>query len=81
MQVLENPADVRLGLIFLRVLHGWNQTDLAERAGINKSLISLYELEKQVPSGKSFSPAPLRLPHPGLDVRDGPRLSGSCARW
>jgi transcriptional regulator with XRE-family HTH domain len=55
MQVLENPADVRLALIYLRVLHGWNQTDLAERAGINKSLISLYELEKQVPSGKSFS--------------------------
>jgi transcriptional regulator with XRE-family HTH domain len=55
MQVLEDPADVRLALIFLRVLCGWNQTELAERAGINKSLISLYELEKQAPSGKTFS--------------------------
>jgi transcriptional regulator with XRE-family HTH domain len=54
MQVLEDPADIRLTLIFLRILHGWNQTDLAERAGVNKSLISLYELEKQVPSGKTL---------------------------
>lgn len=55
MQILEDPVDVRLALIYLRVLHGWNQTELAERAGINKSLVSLYELEKQVPSAKTFS--------------------------
>jgi transcriptional regulator with XRE-family HTH domain len=55
MQVLDCPQEVRLALIYLRVLHGWNQAEMAERAGLNKSLISLYEQGKQVPSGKSFS--------------------------
>ena len=55
MQMLEDPVNVRLALLFLRVLHGWNQTELAKHAGINKSLISLYEQEKQTPSSKTIS--------------------------
>jgi transcriptional regulator with XRE-family HTH domain len=53
--MLEDPVNIRLALLFLRVLHRWNQTELAERAGINKSLISLYELEKQTPSSRTLS--------------------------
>ncbi|HEY0510873.1 MAG TPA: helix-turn-helix transcriptional regulator [Thermoanaerobaculia bacterium] len=53
--MLEFPEDVRLALIFLRLLQGWNQGEMARRAGLDKSLISLYEQGKQVPSGKSLS--------------------------
>jgi len=54
MQVLEFPGELRITLTYLRILHGWNQADLAARAGINKSLISLYEGGKQTPSERTF---------------------------
>jgi transcriptional regulator with XRE-family HTH domain len=54
VQILHPPEDVRLALGFLRLFRGWTQAEMAEHAGVDKSLISLYELGKQAPSDKTF---------------------------
>lgn len=54
MRGVGNPADVRLLVIFLRSLAHWNQTELAAATGIDKGLISAYELGETAPSRKSL---------------------------
>ena len=34
----------------LRLSHGWSQTELARRVGVNKSVISFYELGARFPT-------------------------------
>lgn len=34
----------------LRLAHGWSQTELARRVGVNKSVISFYELGSRFPT-------------------------------
>ena len=54
MRGVGDPADVRLLVIFLRSLAHWNQTELAAATGIDKGLISAYELGETAPSRKSL---------------------------
>lgn len=54
MRRLGDPRDLRVAVSFLRALRGWNQKELAAAAGIDKSLISLYELGKQAPSRRTL---------------------------
>jgi len=54
MPRLGDPRDLRVAVSFLRALRGWNQKELAAAAGIDKSLISLYELGKQAPSRRTL---------------------------
>ena len=53
MKKTDNPEDLRVAISFLRTFRGWNQTQLARAAGIDKSLISLYELGRKKPSPKT----------------------------
>jgi transcriptional regulator with XRE-family HTH domain len=53
MRVPVNPEDLRVAISFLRAFRGWNQTDMARAAGMDKSLISLYEQGRKVPSQKT----------------------------
>jgi transcriptional regulator with XRE-family HTH domain len=53
MKASVNPEDLRVAISFLRAFRGWNQTQMATAAGMDKSLISLYELGRKVPSRKT----------------------------
>jgi transcriptional regulator with XRE-family HTH domain len=46
--------DLRVAVSFLRSLRGWNQRELAEAAGVDKALISLYEQGKKMPSKRTL---------------------------
>ena len=54
MQTLGTPEDVRLALGVLRLLRGWTQAEMAAAAGVHKSLLSLYEQGKTVPTAKTL---------------------------
>lgn len=54
MQTLGTPEDVRLALGVLRLLRGWTQAEMASAAGVHKSLLSLYEQGKTVPTAKTL---------------------------
>ncbi len=54
MQTLGSPEDVRLALGVLRLLRGWTQAEMASAAGVHKSLLSLYEQGKTVPTAKTL---------------------------
>lgn len=54
MKKTEDPEDLKIAIAFLRAFQGWNQTELAKAAGIDKSLISLYELGRKKPSPKTM---------------------------
>jgi transcriptional regulator with XRE-family HTH domain len=49
----ENREDLRVAISFLRAFRGWNQTEMARAAGMDKSQLSLYELGRKVPSRKT----------------------------
>lgn len=53
MKTSENPEDLKVAITFLRAFRGWNQTELAKAAGMDKSLISLYEMGRKVPSRRT----------------------------
>jgi transcriptional regulator with XRE-family HTH domain len=53
MRKTDDPEDLKVAISFLRAFRGWNQTELARAAGIDKSLISLYELGRKRPSHKT----------------------------
>ncbi len=53
MKKTEDPEDLKVAITFLRAFRGWNQTELARASGIDKSLISLYELGRKKPSPKT----------------------------
>jgi transcriptional regulator with XRE-family HTH domain len=54
MQTQGTPEDVRLALGVLRLLRGWTQAEMAAAAGVHKSLLSLYEQGKTVPTAKTL---------------------------
>src|SRR6478609_10383060 len=54
MQTVGSPEDVRLALGVLRLLRGWTQAEMAAAAGVHKSLLSLYEQGKTVPTAKTL---------------------------
>jgi transcriptional regulator with XRE-family HTH domain len=49
-----NPADLRLLLILLRGVKGWNQADLAKAARVDRASISDYERGIRAPSRKTL---------------------------
>ena len=53
--MLGSPEDVKIALSILRLLRGWTQAEMAEAAGVHKSLLSLYEQGKTVPTAKTLS--------------------------
>ncbi len=46
----DNPEDVKMVVIFLRLLRGWTQAELAEAAGLSLSAVWRYENEDLVDS-------------------------------
>jgi transcriptional regulator with XRE-family HTH domain len=69
MQTLGTPEDVRLALGVLRLLRGWTQAEMAAAAGVHKSLLSLYEQGKTVPTPKTLGRliAAVELPPASFD--------------
>jgi transcriptional regulator with XRE-family HTH domain len=55
MQMLGSPEDVKIAIGVLRLLRGWTQEEMAKAAGVHKSLLSLYEQGKTVPTPKTLS--------------------------
>jgi transcriptional regulator with XRE-family HTH domain len=49
-----SPEDLGIAIVFLRSLQGWNQAELADAAGVDRSQISLYEAGKSTPSAKTL---------------------------
>ena len=43
-------SDIGTRIRQLRLSHGWSQTELARRVGVNKSVISFYELGARFPT-------------------------------
>jgi transcriptional regulator with XRE-family HTH domain len=54
MPRLRSSEDLSVAVSFLRSLRGWNQRELAEAAGVDKALISLYEQGKKAPSKRTL---------------------------
>lgn len=54
MATQETSKDLQIAISFLRLLRGWTQAKMAEAAGVDKSLISLYEQGKRVPSPRTL---------------------------
>ena len=50
----DDPADVRLLVTFLRSLRRWSQEELSAASGVDRSLISEYELGDKVPRPKTL---------------------------
>jgi transcriptional regulator with XRE-family HTH domain len=69
MQTQGTPEDVRLALGVLRLLRGWTQAEMAAAAGVHKSLLSLYEQGKTVPTAKTLGRliAAVELPPASFD--------------
>jgi transcriptional regulator with XRE-family HTH domain len=69
MQTQGTPEDVRLALGVLRLLRGWTQAEMATAAGVHKSLLSLYEQGKTVPTAKTLGRliAAVELPPASFD--------------
>jgi transcriptional regulator with XRE-family HTH domain len=49
------PAEMQIAIVVLRTLRGWDQSDLAEAAGLSPSSISRYEAGDTVPSPRTFA--------------------------
>lgn len=49
-----DPADLRLLVILLRSLRGWNQAELAKAARVDKASISDYEQGRRAPSRRTL---------------------------
>lgn len=50
----KDRADLRVAIIFLRAVRGWDQSELAAAAGVSASSISRYESGEAPPTPKSF---------------------------
>jgi transcriptional regulator with XRE-family HTH domain len=51
---LGDPADFRLVVAFLRSLRKWSQEELSRVSGVDRALISDYELGKKIPTRKTL---------------------------
>jgi transcriptional regulator with XRE-family HTH domain len=60
-----DPADLRLIVMFLRSLRRWTQEELSEASGVDRGLISDYELGKKAPTERTLErlAAGVRLPY------------------
>lgn len=65
-----DPADVRLLVMFLRTLRRWSQEELSAASGVDRSLISDYELGDKVPRPKTLKrlTAAVGLPYAFIDT-------------
>jgi tetratricopeptide (TPR) repeat protein len=53
-QVVGDPADVRLVVTFLRSLRKWTQEELSRASGVDRGIISDYELGDKAPTRKTL---------------------------
>lgn len=65
-----DPADLRLLVILLRSLRGWNQAELAKAARVDKASISDYEQGRRAPSRRTLE-----------RLLDAARVSSFQAEW
>jgi transcriptional regulator with XRE-family HTH domain len=49
-----DPADLRLIVMFLRSLRRWTQEELSQASGVDRGLISDYELGKKTPTQRTL---------------------------
>lgn len=54
MERSNRPEDLKVAVLFLRALRGWEQKDLADAAGLAPSTISRYESGELVPSPEAL---------------------------
>jgi transcriptional regulator with XRE-family HTH domain/tetratricopeptide (TPR) repeat protein len=50
-----DPADTAIAILVLRAVRGWDQSDLAEAAGLSPSSISRYENGETIPTRRTFA--------------------------
>jgi transcriptional regulator with XRE-family HTH domain len=50
-----DPADLRLIVVFLRSVRRWTQEELARASGVDRGLISDYELGDKAPTSKTLA--------------------------
>jgi transcriptional regulator with XRE-family HTH domain len=62
----DNPEDLKFVVVFLRMLRGWTQTELAEAAGLSASAISRYEIGDIVPGREALEEIAMAV---GLPLR------------
>ncbi|MEO6192955.1 MAG: helix-turn-helix transcriptional regulator [Thermoanaerobaculia bacterium] len=62
----DNPEDLQFVVVFLRMLRGWTQTELAEAAGLSASAISRYEIGDIVPGREALEEIAMAV---GLPLR------------
>jgi transcriptional regulator with XRE-family HTH domain len=62
----DNPEDLKFVVVFLRMLRGWTQAELAEAAGLSASAISRYEIGDIVPGREALEEIALAV---GLPLR------------
>jgi len=92
MARLGDPADLRLTVSFLRSLRRWSQEKLSEESGVDRGLISDYELGKKAPSRRTLErlAAAVGLPYSFVErllpifraarlAVEGPQAAGSTA--
>jgi transcriptional regulator with XRE-family HTH domain len=72
MARLGDPADVRLLVLFLRSIWKWSQEQLAKASGVDRGLISDYELGLKVPRQRTLErlAAAVGLPYSWVETLD-----------
>jgi transcriptional regulator with XRE-family HTH domain len=50
-----DPADLRLIVVFLRSIRRWTQEEFSRASGVDRGLISDYELGNKAPSSKTLA--------------------------
>ncbi|MEO6193891.1 MAG: helix-turn-helix transcriptional regulator [Thermoanaerobaculia bacterium] len=65
-----DPADLRLIVMFLRSVRRWTQEELSRASGVDRGLISDYELGNKAPTHRTLArlAAGAGLPHSFLDT-------------
>ena len=53
-----DPADLRLIVVFLRSIRRWTQEEFSRASGVDRGLISDYELGDKAPSNKTLARLP-----------------------
>ena len=65
-----DPADLRLIVMFLRSVRRWTQEELSQASGVDRGLISDYELGNKAPTHRTLArlAAGAGLPHSFLET-------------